>query len=526
MGDENRGFGFGTEEQDPVTEYGAAGSGTQEEEVTDTPAEQSDSADTPAEQESADDSQSYGAGETQSYGAGETQSYGSYGAGETQSYGSYGAGETQSYGQPDQQYGGAYGQAAQGYGAGGTQSYGQPDQQYGGAYGQAAQGYGAGGTQSYGQPNQGYSQSGTGQSYGQPNQQYGGAYGQGYGQPYGMTPPPMGKNGQPLKNSFGMKMTFSILEILCCCGCNIITMIMGILGCVFTTQANNAYKEGRWDEYQSKKKSASIFLWIGLGIAVVYLFVTIYEWTAGGYSDIFWDAYYEALGESTGGSTGSGYDYDYDDTDDYDYDYDYSYDDDDDDQEVRVLGDEDEEEDDSTPSEPLDVMPGTGFTDPSITIEGVYIQLPLSYPELVALGFYVDTEDEEYIANKSEYYYPTVYGPDGDAIGYVYLGNETDGALPLKECKVFGFWFSSSYLDDDEVSFSFANGLTEDATKEDFFKAYGEPDYEYESEDNDYQSYQWYNHSDEYYDMEENSLSVEFWDGRLDDLDLMYIGWD
>ena len=321
-------------------------------------------------------------------------------------------------------------------------------------------------------------------------------------------------------------MTFSILEILCCCGCNIITMIMGILGCVFTTQANNAYKEGRWDEYQSKKKSASIFLWIGLGIAVVYLFVTIYEWTAGGYSDIVRDAYYEALGESTGGSAGSGYDYDYDDTDDYDYDYDYSYDDDDDDQEVRVLGDEDEEEDDSTPSEPLDVTPGTGFTDPSITIEGVYIQLPLSYPELVALGFYVDTEDEEYIANKSEYYYPTVYGPDGDAIGYVYLGNETDGALPLKECKVFGFWFSSSYLDDDEVSFSFANGLTEDATKEDFFKAYGEPDYEYESEDNDYQSYQWYNHSDEYYDMEENSLSVEFWDGRLDDLDLMYIGWD
>lgn len=52
--------------------------------------------------------------------------------------------------------------------------------------------------------------------------------------------------GQALKNNYGMKLTFSILEILCCCGCNIVTMIMGILGCVFTSQANSAYKEGRW----------------------------------------------------------------------------------------------------------------------------------------------------------------------------------------------------------------------------------------------------------------------------------------
>ena len=93
-------------------------------------------------------------------------------------------------------------------------------------------------------------------------------------------------------------------------------------------------------------------------------------------------------------------------------------------------------------------------------MEGVFIQLPLSYPELKELGFYVDGEDEEYIANESEYYYPTVYGPDGEEIGYVYLGNETEEAIPLKDCVVFGFWFTSSYLDYGEVSFSFANGST------------------------------------------------------------------
>ncbi len=506
MGDENKGYGFGTEEQDSVTENKGADDKSQRETLTDTPASGYGSAD-----------QSYGSyGDTQSYGQ-PNQQYGDQNSGQP----------AQGYGQ--QQYGEhSYGQPAQGYGSA-DQGYGQPDQGYGQqqygehSYSQSNQQYGG---NSYGQPNQQYS----GNSYGQPNQQYGGAaYGQpnqyggaAYGQQYYGTPP-TGKNGQPLKNTFGMKMTFSILEILCCCGCNIVTMIMGIMGCVSATQANQAYKEGRWDDYKSKARSATIFLWIGFGIAVVYLAVGVYGWTVGGYRDIVMDAYYEAIGESGGSASayGYGYDYDYDDTDDYDYDYEYSYDNDDDD-----AGYNDDTDDDSTPSEPLDIAPGTGITDSSITVEGVFIQLPLSYPELKELGFYVDGEDEEYIANESEYYYPTVYGPDGEEIGYVYLGNETEEAIPLKDCVVFGFWFTSSYLDYGEVSFSFANGLNENATKEDFFEAYGEPDYVYESEDNDYQSYQWYYHSDEYYDMEENSLSVEFWDGKLDDLDLMYIGWD
>ena len=49
---------------------------------------------------------------------------------------------------------------------------------------------------------------------------------------------------------------------------------------------------------------------------------------------------------------------------------------------------------------------------------------------------------------------------------------------------------------------------------------------EYESDTGDYQSYQWYSHSDTYEDMDENSISVTFYDGELSDLELMYIGWD
>lgn len=516
MSDENRNYGFGAENQTDAAADGGYGNG----------------------QTGAQGEQQTGAPDAGAYGGGE-QTYG-MNASDAQSFGqsAYGAApEAGSYGQPNAGYGtlgsGSYGQPEQTYGTAGTAadsgsgsgSYGQPNAGYGtpgsGSYGQPNQSYGAG-SGSYGQPNQAY---GTGaQGYGQ---QYGGA---GYGQMnYGMGgTPPTGKNGKPLANHFGMKMTFSILEILCCCGCNIVTMIMGILGCVFSTQANTAYKQGSWDEYKSKARMATIFLWIGLGIGVVYLGMFAYEWTAGGYSDIFWDAYYEALGETDVSSTRDDPGYQFDDTDDYDYDYSYNDDDSQDSEDTSdsgAGGTEAASGDDTAPAVPLDVVPGDGFTDPSITIEGVYIQLPLSYPELVALGFSIDTEDEEYIANKSEYYYPTMYGPDGEDVGYVYLGNETEGPLALKDCVVFGFWFSSSYLDYEDVSVSFSNGLTEDATKEDFFKAFGDPDEVYESDTNDYQSYQWYNHSDEYYDMDENSISVEFWDGELDDLDIKYIGW-
>ncbi|MCI5874750.1 MAG: hypothetical protein MR012_13890 [Roseburia sp.] len=398
--------------------------------------------------------------------------------------------------QPEQQtYGQAYGQPEQ-------QTYGQPEQQtYGQTYGQPEQqAYG----QTYGQPEQ--------QTYGQT---YGQSYGQNYGQAgYGMGAAPIGKNGQPLKNNYGMKLTFSILEILCCCGCNIVTMIMGILGCVFTSQANSAYKEGRWEDFKAKSKTASILLWVGLGIAVVSLIMNILAWTVGGVGEEFMSEFEQ--GYQQGYDAAMGYDDDDDYDDDYDYDYDY-------DTEIEETETETETE---AVSEPVSVTPGDGFTDPTITVNGATVTFPLTYPELVDAGFYIDAEDEEYVVNNNEYYYPTLFDVNGVELGYVYIGNETEGPLAMKDCTVFGFDITSYGLEYSDVTFSLPNGLNENATKEDFFTAFGEPDYEYESDSYDHQSYQWYNHSDLYYDSEENSFSVEFWDGALDEIDMKYIGWD
>ena len=75
-------------------------------------------------------------------------------------------------------------------------------------------------------------------------------------------------NGKELKNHFGWKLTFSILEILCCCA-SCATFVLGIIACVFTCKANTCYKEGRYDEFKTKAKTATILLIIGAAAAVI-----------------------------------------------------------------------------------------------------------------------------------------------------------------------------------------------------------------------------------------------------------------
>jgi hypothetical protein len=130
-----------------------------------------------------------------------------------------------------------------------------------GAYGNQQNGYSA-----YGNQQNGYG------AYGS-NQQNGyGTYGTAYNTCGTVNGGPVDDNGKPLKNNFAMKLTFSILEII---SCNLISLVMGILGCVFTTKANNAYKEGRWEDFKSAKKTSTIVLWVGLVGVIISVIATI-----------------------------------------------------------------------------------------------------------------------------------------------------------------------------------------------------------------------------------------------------------
>ena len=50
---------------------------------------------------------------------------------------------------------------------------------------------------------------------------------------------------------------------------------MGILGCVFTSKANTAYKEGRWEDFKSAAKTATIVLWVGLGGIILSVIMSV-----------------------------------------------------------------------------------------------------------------------------------------------------------------------------------------------------------------------------------------------------------
>lgn len=341
-----------------------------------------------------------------------------------------------------------------------------------------------------------------GQQFGQQN-----AYGQTPN--YGMSMGPVDKKGQPMKNRFGMKLTFSILEILTLLSCNLLTGILGIIACVFSSKANTAYKESRWDDFKSAAKTSTICLWVGFAGFVIEVIVSIIFVVVLGYS-------VNTILQSE--------DYNYDD-------YDYSYNDTDSTYDYDTDSEEESEEESEAASEtttvtPSNVSAGTGITDPTITLNGTTITFPVAYTDFKAAGFSISADDEAYILNPGYYSSSiTLYDANGNDIGYVALFDNSDAALSLAECMVYGvdLYYDSYYDAVGDVVLQ--NGVTSASTKEDIVTAYGEPDDLYESDSADSQDYTWYFHNDAYYDDYQNSVEISYWDGVIDEIEIRYMGW-
>lgn len=337
-------------------------------------------------------------------------------------------------------------------------------------------------------------------AYGQQNM-----YGQGA---YGM--PPVDKKGNPMKNRFGMKLTFSILEILTILSCNLLTGILGIIACVFTSKANTAYKESRWDDFKSAAKTSAICLWVGFAGFIVEF--------------IIWIVMVVVIGVSAASFLGSGASESYDDSSYYDYniDDDYTYYDEDE-------SESEEESEEATKSlTPSNVTAGSGITDTTITLNGATFTLPVSYADFKAAGFSVSSDDEVYVLNPGYYASSiTLYDADGNDIGYCAVYDNTDAAIALSECMVYGVTLRFADYYDAVGDIVLPNGVTAASTKDDILTAYGEPDdfYESDDEDIDSQDYTWYYHNDDYYDDFNNSLQISYWDGAIDEIDIRYMGW-
>lgn len=292
------------------------------------------------------------------------------------------------------------------------------------AYGQANQ-Y----SQQYGQTNQYNQQYGQTNQY---NQQYGqtNAYGQNYNQytqPQGGYPsnganvPLTDMNGAPLKNNFGMKLTFSILEII---SCNPITIIMGIIGCVFTSKANNSYKARKAEEFKSQAKTASICLWVGLAAFILGIILNIVIGLVGG------------SGSSSSSSSNH--------------------------------------------------TPGTGT---AVTVDGTYIEIPLSFEELEDLGFEIDSYSYGKEVSAYDIEFVAIDNARGDNVMWVWVENESSSTADVTDCTVIGI--DVDYNCDNYTSFSTPDGVTFNCSKEDLVNLLGDPD----AKDSDYSGrelWRWY----------------------------------
>lgn len=377
--------------------------------------------------------------------------------------------------------------------------------------------------QDYGAPSQGSGQQDYSNPYQSGQQDYGSQYQSGqqnYGNPYqngqqmygGYNPygnVPLDKKGQPLKNRFGMKLTFSILEMI---SGNLISLICGIIACVFTCKANTSYKEGKWEEFKSNAKISNIFLWIGLGVCLAFYVIVIILIAAVGLSVLP----FVGSGNS-GSSVGSG-SYDYYDEQDYNY-----YDDDDaDEEETDEDADEWEEEDTEdadTGYASAGVTAGSGYTDPTVTINGATVTFPLSYADFVAeTGLTMDADETGDIVSADgydNYDITNAYDSEGNDVCSIWLYNMSGSDLAMEDCYVAGI---IAYNDGYSTApdFVMQNGITFASTQDEVRTALGEPSNTYSDTYSDgslYESWNWdYADPDsDYFD----EVEIEFVDGVI-----------
>lgn len=284
-------------------------------------------------------------------------------------------------------------------------------------------------------------------------------------------------NGKPLKNNFGIKLTFSILEMLCCCA-NFITMIMGILSCVFTCQANTSYNEGRYDEFKSKSKASTIMLIVGAVFAAISIFINAL-FIGFGMAD-FWQEF-------------ANFDMDIV-QDDFDYDYDEDF---------KEFYNENAQHE--------------NFEDfNQVTVDGVTISLPCTYADLEAAGFFLNHTDLNAEIDAGSYEFFELHSNEKTYIADVQVVNPKEESVKAEDGMIIYLSFYYESAEETEVfkGYEFVNGLDVFGTVDETLEILGEPDYNSVG-DTDYGKQEYY---EWYYEGEDGYLSyitINFYDGEL-----------
>jgi len=165
---------------------------------------------------------------------------------------------------------------------------------------------------------------------------------------------------------------------------------------------------------------------------------------------------------------------------------------------------------------PVDVS-GLAFTTSDWTslefaIDGQVISWPLTYNDVVALGYSIDSSSEGETLESNHYTTSISAKGSNDERIYVRFKNFTDSDKTAKDCDIMGLSFD---VDDCGKNIVLCNGITFGMTYDQVKGIMGEPSYYYISDDSTYESAD-YDVSDEAYS---NSVSFTFIDGVLTEIE-------
>lgn len=340
------------------------------------------------------------------------------------------------------------------------------------------------------------------------------AYGGGYNYSNGnynanMGGTPLDKHGQPMKNNFAMKLTFSIIEMVIglsltlsgswCFG--LIPLILAVIACVMVCLQNKNYKESNWNSFVSTKKAATALLWVAFAFYMVYLVLIIVvviialvfgasileKWG----SEIGMDVLDELKnGSGPGYESGSDYDFDYEDIDDL----------------LNNLPGSSSGSDYSTISG--DNLYIDGFNE--FKLNGSRISLPMSMSHFIAAGFQLNDEDlsDEIPAGDSDGY--AYYDSEGNYLGTLFIYNVSGEDIKVSEGIAAGITINNY----EDVELELVNGITFDTPADEAVAALGNPTGA--SGENGSANLEWYMN-----DRYGSSLELDYADGVLSEVWVM-----
>lgn len=279
---------------------------------------------------------------------------------------------------------------------------------------------------------------------------------------------PLDRKGRPLKNRFGMKMVFSVIELF-------FATLWGVLGLIFTCMANNAYQKRDWDGFKSKSRLASIMLWVGFAVclievAVLGVFISSFSLLGKNYHTS--SSYVEevpAVEEPV--------------VDEPVVD------------EEQTSGESAAKADFPAPEEYNTFkMNGMDLTVPSKVSDYVKVLKESGYE------FTDDFKKAKLEPHDASYF--DFVNKDGYIVGFVEVYNTTEEQMDATAGMVGGIYIDVNF--DDKIQIDYMGRLDNNSSAQDYIDIFGEPN----SADEDYGYYQWYT--------EEGWISIDLKDGELD----------